>query len=65
MSAIGEIILAVWILWAALFVLGLSAAAARPIPHPAPVWVYSSRRLPGSSSRHRFAVETHAHTQFK
>ena len=35
MSAIMGITLAVWILWAALFCLGLCSAAARPIPEPA------------------------------
>ena len=36
MSAIMGITFVVWILWAALFCLGLCSAAARPIPEPAP-----------------------------
>lgn len=35
MNAIMGITLAVWTLWAALFVLGICSAAARPIPKPA------------------------------
>lgn len=35
MSAILGITLAVWILWAVIFCLGLCAATARPIPKPA------------------------------
>lgn len=35
MSALAGIALAVWILWAVLFCLGLCSAAARPLPQPA------------------------------
>jgi hypothetical protein len=47
MSALLGITLAVWILWAVLFCLGLCAAAARPIPKPASLrtWSASSGQL--------------------
>lgn len=65
MSAVIEIVLAVWILWAALFVLGLCAAAARPIPQPVRARVSSSKRLPVVHQLAAFGVEIHAHAQFK
>jgi len=44
MSTLIAITFAVWLLWAALFCLGLCAAAARPIPVPASLRTRSAVR---------------------
>ena len=63
MSTVFGITFAVWLLWAALFCLGLCAAAARPIPKPASLRTRSAHSRRTRRSRFVFELELHPSEQ--